>query len=162
MLARGECKWGTHGSKLGSCRWQKSGSFCLHVKFSFTSHMAHLTGLWNEKKDRLCLLQPPLPLPPQPPPPPPTALQHHQEICILNAGVNQPRVTVWIGDLVRDAVSTPTPREECILAHFMRGWINSRHAIVRRSVTRTLIHIIQDSMWAHTHAAQFLIAILPA
>lgn len=81
--------------------------------------------------------------------PPPTALQHHQEMCILIAGVNLPRVTVWIGDLVRDAVSTP-----CRNAHLHTSCMNDYRVrdTVSRSVTCRLTYS-QDSMQAHIHTA---------
>lgn len=82
---------------------------------------------------------------PPPPPSPPAAatLQHHQEICILNAGINQPRVTVCIGDLVRDAVSTLPGRNAYLHTSCMNGYT---------------VHTPQSVAQPHAHSHTAMIA----
>lgn len=77
--------------------------------------------------------------------PPPTALQHHQEICILNAGVNQPREAAWIGDLVRDAVSTRPSRN----AYLHTSCMNDYTAHTPQSDAKPHAHI---QLWWHVSA----------
>lgn len=141
MHACGKCKLDVNCSKLVFCRQVKSGSYCIHIKLP----LPHMRLTWLDCEMRngiwLWLLHHHHHKS--------ATLQHHQEICILNAGVNQPRVTVWIGDLVRDAVSILPSRNAYLQTSCMNG--HSTHAIVSCSATCTLTYS-RDSMWAHIHA----------